>query len=79
MTINAFHKDFVKTYMPEFLSDMKIEARHKEAGKNLTKYVNKHRKDKPHHGTIFGISEKVVSVKPLDFMLHKKEKKRVKK
>lgn len=26
MNINAFHKDYVKTYMPEFLSNIRIES-----------------------------------------------------
>ena len=26
MTINAFHKDFVKTHMPEFLTKIRIES-----------------------------------------------------
>ena len=26
MLVNAFHKDYVKTYMPEFLSTIRIES-----------------------------------------------------
>jgi len=26
MTINAFHPDFIKTYMPEFLTKIRIES-----------------------------------------------------
>ena len=71
--INAFHPDFVKTHMPEFLTDMQVESRYKEAGKNLSSYVNNIRKDKPTHGTLFGISEKVVSTKPLGFIKPKRK------
>ena len=30
--INAFHPDYVKTYMPEFLSALRLEAKQKENG-----------------------------------------------
>lgn len=30
--INAFHPDYVKTYMPEFLSTIRLEAKQKENG-----------------------------------------------
>jgi len=30
--INAFHKDYVKTYMPEFLSTIRLEATQKANG-----------------------------------------------
>lgn len=76
MTINAFHPDYVKTYMPEFLNGMRVEARQKEASKNLTRHVDKRRKDKPSHGTLFGISDKVVSIQPLDYIIHKRKGKK---
>lgn len=35
--INAFHKDYVKTYMPELLTTIKTEARMKENGEKVAK------------------------------------------
>lgn len=35
MTINAFHKDYVKTYMPEFLSTIRSESAAKSNGENF--------------------------------------------
>lgn len=33
MTINAFHPDYVKTYMPELLTKIKTESAQTENGK----------------------------------------------
>lgn len=60
-TINAFHPDYVKTYMPNFLTDIRVESRQTKNGQTLSQYVDKTRKTKPSHGTVFGISNKVVS------------------
>lgn len=60
--INAFHPDYIKTYHPNFLTDLRIESRQTKNGQNMTNHVNKVRKTKPSHGTVFGISDKVVSV-----------------
>lgn len=35
--INAFHPDYVKTYMPEFLKSIKTEAQMKANGENMAK------------------------------------------
>jgi hypothetical protein len=35
--INAFHPDYVKTYHPELLSDIRLEARQTENGKKVAK------------------------------------------
>lgn len=66
--INAFHPDYVKTYHPELLSDMRVSAKKEEAGKNVSKYLNKRRETEPSHGTIFGLSDKEVSLKPKKMM-----------
>ena len=60
--INAFHPDYVKTYMPGFLTDIRVESRQTKAGQVLSQYVDKTRKTNPSHGTLFGISDKVTSV-----------------
>ena len=63
MTINAFHPAYVATHMPEFLTNLRTESRQTKAGQTLTQYVDKTRETKPSHGTLFGISSKVTSVK----------------
>jgi len=68
--INAFHPDYVKTYMPEFLTDLRTESRQTKAGQTLSAYVEETRKQKPMHGTLSGISKKQVSMKPLEFMYY---------
>jgi hypothetical protein len=68
--INAFHPDYVKTYHPEFLESMRIESRQTAAGRTLSQFVDETRKKKPMHGTLSGISEKRVSIKPLEFMYY---------
>jgi hypothetical protein len=59
--INAFHPDYVKTYMPHFLTDLRIDSRQTKNGQMMTQYVEKTRKTNPSHGTLFGISDKVTS------------------
>ena len=66
--INAFHPDFVKTHMPEFLSSVRTNNVKEEAGKNVTKYIEKRRKTQPSHGTVFGLSDKETSIKPVKMM-----------
>lgn len=68
--INAFHPDYVKTYMPQFLIDLRTESRYTAAGQTLTNHVEKTRKQKPMHGTLSGISKKQISCKPLEFMYY---------
>ena len=58
--INAFHPDFVKTHMPEFLADIRTESRQTKAGQQLSKHVEERRKTDPLHGMISGISKKAL-------------------
>jgi hypothetical protein len=55
--INAFHPDFVKTHMPQFLTAVKTDNRQLQAGATLSKTVTKIRKTKPSHGQLTGISK----------------------
>lgn len=55
--INAFHPDYVKTHMPEFLTDLRTESRQTKAGQTLSQHVEKKRETVPSHGTIHGISK----------------------
>jgi len=68
--INAFHPDYVKTHHPEFLTSLRAQSRQTVAGQTLTQYVDRHREQKPMHGTLSGISKKEVSMKPLEFMYY---------
>lgn len=68
--MNAFHPDYVKTYMPEFLKAIRLESKQTTAGQTLSAYVEETRKQKPLHGTLSGISRKEISLKPLEFMYY---------
>ena len=57
--------------MPEFLASIRSTGVKEEAGKSVSKYVEKTRTTKPSHGTLFGISEKSASVAPKQMMRHK--------
>lgn len=56
--INAFHPDFIKTHMPEFLTAVKTEDRQSQAGKTLSNHVTEKRKTVPSHGQVEGVSKK---------------------
>jgi hypothetical protein len=58
--INAFHPDFVKTHMPEFMASVRTDSKQTTIGQNVSKYVEKKRKTTPSHGTVFGISKVVL-------------------
>ena len=68
MSVNAFHPDYVKTYMPNFLKDIKIDSAYNQKGQELSGHVERIRKTKPSHGTVFGISDTAVSVSPKEMM-----------
>lgn len=55
--INCFHPEYVKTYMPEFLTEIRVESRQTKAGQTLSRHVEKMRETSPLHGTIHGISK----------------------
>ena len=63
--MNAFHPEFMKTFYPDFWTEQVLSSRNSQA---MTAFVEKRRKSKPSHGTL-GISKKVVSLKPLDFLV----------
>jgi hypothetical protein len=67
--MNAFHPEFMKTFYPGFWTTAAVEARKSEI---MSEIVSNTRKTKPHHGTMFGINNKVtpVSLKPLEFMTY---------
>jgi len=60
--INAFHPDFMKTHMPDFMKDFRTHEANRNAAAAVSSYVTRQRKVKPSHGTVFGISEKVKAV-----------------
>ena len=71
---------YVQTHMPEFLSSLRTESRQTAAGQSLSKHVEKKRETEPSHGTIHGISKKVLpahQMRPKEMMkrpiLSKKE------
>jgi hypothetical protein len=74
--INAFHPDYVKTYMPEFLTGMQQDAQRIEAGKTLSKHVTEKRKTDPLHGFVHGVSKAAkplkVDIAPREFYVFSK-------
>ena len=65
--INCFHPDYIKTYMPDFLRDQILSSKNSQA---MTKMLETTRAKKPTHGTLFGMSNKVVSLKPTEYMTY---------
>jgi len=73
--INAFHPDYMKTHEPNFMKEFRTHEANRQAAASLTNYVEKLRKKKPSHGTLYGISKKVLPVhatRPKEMMSHKK-------
>ena len=73
VTINAFHPDYMKTHEPNFMKDFRTHEANRQAAATLTKHVEKVRKSKPSHGTVFGISDKIVVGQPKEMMLKPRE------
>ena len=65
--MNAFHKDFIKTHYPDLMKD------HIQSSKNslaMTQYVEKKRLEKPHHGTIQGVTKNPQMLMPKTFAVY---------
>lgn len=58
--MNAFHPDYARTYHPELFESLRTESRQTKAGQTLSSYVDKKRETSPSHGTIEGISKKII-------------------
>ena len=58
--MNAFHPDYARTYHPELFESLRTESRQTKAGQTLSSYVDKKRETSPSHGTIQGISKKII-------------------
>lgn len=61
-------KEYMKLYPISFKEENKLKI----ASQTMTNYVEKKRKSTPTHGTMFGISDKAVSVAPLKMMNREK-------
>jgi hypothetical protein len=57
--INAFHPDYAKLYLQDFLKELRELSYKKRASQTLTGYVKRRRKVDPSHGTLHGISKKL--------------------
>lgn len=55
--INAFHPDYCKTYMKEFLTHVEKQNKYEKSSQQMASFVTKKRKTEPAHGTIHGISK----------------------
>jgi hypothetical protein len=74
--INAFHPDYVKTYMPEILTAIKADDTRLGAGETLSKHVTEKRKTNPLHGFVHGVSKAAkplkVDLTPREFHIYNK-------
>lgn len=73
--INAFHPDYMKVHEPNFMKEFRTHEANRQAAATLSGYVEKTRKKKPSHGTLYGISNKVTPLhmsRPKEMMSHKK-------
>jgi len=50
--INAFHPDYCKTYMKEFLASIMVQNKHKKSSQMMAEYTEELRKTNPALGTI---------------------------
>ena len=55
--INAFHPDYVKTHMSEFLTHVQQQNKYEKSSQHMASFVTNKRKTEPSHGTIHGISK----------------------
>lgn len=55
--INAFHPDFMKTHMPNFMNEFRTADARRQAAETLSGYVTEKRKVTPSHGKIEGLSK----------------------
>lgn len=65
--VNAFHPDYIKTYEPNLMKGFALAAQN---SRTMTETLETTRANKPTHGTLFGISNKVVSLKPTEYMTY---------
>ena len=75
--INAFHPDYIKVHHPNFMKEFRTHEANRQAAATLSEYVEKTRKKKPSHGTLYGISKKVIPLahsRPKEMMGYKKGK-----
>jgi hypothetical protein len=71
--INAFHPDYVKTYMPDILTAIKVDEKRTAAGETLSKHVTEKRKKNPLHGFVHGVSKAAkVNLAPREFHVFNK-------
>ena len=78
--MNAFDPLYVQTYMPEFLTSLRLESKQTKAGQTLSQHVETKRKTVPSHGTIHGISKNPLPIhqmRPKEMMRPPKTKSQI--
>jgi len=65
--MNAFHPDFIKVNYPDFMKDHITSSKGSMA---MTQYVEKKRLEKPHHGTVHGVSKNPEMLLPKTFAVY---------
>lgn len=75
MTINAFHPDYVQTYMPEFLSTLRSESTAKLNGEKYgarSRAVRENASITVNTISVFPKTKSRVSLKPTEFLIYSK-------
>jgi hypothetical protein len=73
MSINAFSKDYVKTYMPEFLSNLRAESTAKLNGEKYgarSRAVRENASVTVNTISVFPKTKARVSLKPTEFLVY---------
>jgi hypothetical protein len=73
MLVNAFHKDYVKTYMPEFLSNLRAESTAKLNGEKYgarSRAVRENASVTVNTISVFPKTKARVSLKPTEFLVY---------
>jgi len=63
MTINAFHPDFMKTHMPDFMKDLRTQQANKEQAARQTAVIDRERAAGKSPGTIQHMGSGVTGTK----------------
>lgn len=70
--MNAFHPDYVKTHMKEFLSSIMVQNKHKKSSQMMAEYTEELRKTNPSLGTIHHMVKPLHVSRSPDMMRPKK-------
>lgn len=70
--INAFHPDYVKTYMQDFTASIMVQNKHKLSSQHMAEYTEEMRKTNPSLGTIHHLVQPLHVMRAPEMMRPKK-------